>query len=122
MTRVAVAAGSLFVPLALLFLNIAHNGGGNTGLVDHGFLMKNWLYMAAPQLIVIAVSVGVKSARRIFLPFGLGVLSFALVVFQGWIWWFVPPRESGLAWVSLHSSIFDCCGASSCWLAMVGAL
>ncbi len=76
--------------------------------------------MAAPQLIVSALSVVTSSVRQHFLPWSLCALSFALVVFQSWVWWFVPAREGGLAWVlyvPISAIILVLVAAASLWWA-----
>jgi hypothetical protein len=63
-----------------------------------GLLALNWLYMAAPQLLVTLL--GLLSVRfRAFATVPLVLLTLLVVGFQAWVWWWVPAREGGLAWV-----------------------
>ena len=59
----------------------------------------NWLYMAGPLLVVIALCAAVESFRKTVGVLALVSLTVFLFVFQVWILWWVPPRESGLAWI-----------------------
>jgi hypothetical protein len=89
-------AASFFIPIGLLVLNTLHANQLATLSIDRHFFM-NWLYMAAPQLIL-----GVST---FVLPSLLGggivtlvVLDGLLVCFQLWIWFVVSPRDGADAW------------------------
>lgn len=58
----------------------------------------NYAFMAAPQFIMLWASIFGPMTRSV-LQVTLVVLNVILVLFQCWIWFFVPGRESGLAWV-----------------------
>src|SRR5687767_4711566 len=98
--RVLVITASAFiVPCALIALGGVRSGNLIARLADPGLLWRNWLYMAAPHLLVVLVAAAVRPARPHFLSWSLIALSVALIAFQCWVWWWVPPRESGLVWV-----------------------
>lgn len=96
---IVITVGALIIPLAVLALGVALHGNTAARLTDPVHLLSNWLYMATPHLLVMSVAAAIRSTRRQFLPCSLIALSLALVAFQCWVWWLVPPRESGLAWV-----------------------
>lgn len=96
---IVITAGAFIVPLALLALGAAMRGNLASLLVELGLLMSNWLYMSAPHLLVVFYAAASRSARQFFLPWALIALSLELAAFQCWVWWWVPHRESGLAWV-----------------------
>jgi hypothetical protein len=84
---------ALAVPLCLAAIPWLARSSGALDL-----LALNWLYMAAPQLIVAVL--GSLSARfRVFAAVPLALLTLLLVGFQAWVWWWVPAREGTLAWV-----------------------
>ncbi|RZI99093.1 MAG: hypothetical protein EOP39_25580 [Rubrivivax sp.] len=62
------------------------------------YVPLNWLYMAAPQLLVVLVGASLPSWRR-FVGWPLLLLTLVLVGFTAWVHGFVPANESGLAWV-----------------------
>ncbi len=84
---------SLAVPAALFLLVGIHNGDA----VFRRFF-PNYLYMAAPHLLVSAMGFW-PQARRPALLLVLVLLNVLLIAFQLWVLFAVPPRESGLAWV-----------------------
>lgn len=90
---------TLILPLALLAFGAARSGRSTELWVELSLLLDNWLYMIAPHLLAMLIATVVRPARQHFLPWSLMGLSLALVTFQCWVWWWVPPRESGLAWV-----------------------
>ena len=55
--------------------------------------------MLAPVVSVVLFTSPFATPRRRFLPQALVVLTLVLVLFQCWVWFLVPVRESGLAWV-----------------------
>lgn len=86
---------ALAVPLCLAA--IPWLGRSSAGSLD--LLALNWLYMAAPQLLVVLL--GLLSARfRAFAAPPLVLLTLLLLSFQAWVWWWVPAREGSLAWVA----------------------
>jgi hypothetical protein len=90
----AAAAAALLAPLLLIV--------GRAVLHPHPQLWSlapvNWLYMAAPQLIMVAVGALHAPARRwAWLP--LLLLTLLLFGVQAWVLWWVPARESALAWI-----------------------
>jgi hypothetical protein len=89
-------AASLIVPTALLALIAAGNGRSllTDGIVN---FLWNWGYMAAPFLLFAAVQCA-RSMRHLVITTVI-LLCAALIGFAGWVWWFVVPRESALAWV-----------------------
>jgi hypothetical protein len=58
----------------------------------------NWLYMAAPQLVMVLIGAMHAPTHR-FAWLSLLSLTLLLFGFQAWVIWWVPPRESGLAWI-----------------------
>jgi hypothetical protein len=61
-------------------------------------LAMNWLYMAAPLLLVVAIGLFSVSFRS-FATVPLVLLTLLLLCFQAWVWWWVPAREGALAWI-----------------------
>ena len=92
---------AFLIPLALLSINASWNHSFPADLSDINLLMMNWLFMCAPHFLVVCIALILRAARLHFLPWSLIALSVALIAFQCWIWFWVPPRESGLAWI-LH--------------------
>ena len=89
---------------AAVLVPVAFTGGwavysGQTATRDLDFAFLNWLYMAAPQLVAAVVAVVSIRARRHFLPWALVASAVLVAAFQGWIHFFVPPREGALAWL-----------------------
>jgi hypothetical protein len=89
-------AASLIVPTALLAFIAAGNGRSllTDGIVN---FLWNWGYMAAPLLLFATVQFA-RPMTHLVVPTIL-LLCAALIGFAGWVWWFVMPRESALAWV-----------------------
>lgn len=56
------------------------------------------MYMAAPHHLTL-VSFFAIPLKRQTLILSLVTLNILLLLFQAWIWFAVPPRESGLAWI-----------------------
>lgn len=96
---IILTVGAFVVPLALLVFGATRSGSFTARLAEPALLVSNWLYMAAPHLLAVLFAAVARPARLYFLPWSLIALSLTLVAFQCWIWWWVPPRESGLAWV-----------------------
>ena len=90
---------AFLIPLALLSINASWSHSFPANLSDINLLMMNWLFMCAPHFLVVCIALILRAARLRFLPWSLIALSVALVAFQCWIWFWVPPRESGLAWI-----------------------
>ena len=90
---------AFLIPLALLSINASWNHSFPADLSDINVLMMNWIFMCAPHFLVVFIALILRTARLRFLPWSLIALSVALIVFQCWIWFWVPPRESGLAWI-----------------------
>jgi hypothetical protein len=99
MRALFVILGTLILPFVMLALGAARNGSSTTLLAEPSLLLSNWLYMTAPHLLAIVIATLARPMRQHFLPWSLIGLSLTLVAFQCWVWWWVPPRESGLAWV-----------------------
>lgn len=92
--RLAASIGLLLAVPAALFLFVGVYNGGEV----FRWFLPNYLYMAAPHLLVAAAAF-LPRGRRPALLFVLALLNFLLVTFQLWVLFAVPPRESGLAWV-----------------------
>jgi hypothetical protein len=80
---------------ALLYLLVGVFNGRTTGIQ---YLLPNYLFMAAPHLLVAILAIWPR-ARRAALLWVLAGLNALLVAFQLWVLFAVPVRESGLAWV-----------------------
>jgi hypothetical protein len=95
--KFAVALFALLVPVALVV--------GRDVLSSRSLLADpitsglNWLFMAAPQLVALAIAAVSVRSRQQFLPLALLLSAFVVVAFQAWIWFFVPLREGALAWI-----------------------
>lgn len=88
------ATAALLAPLALVLGRAIWSGHAELWPL----LPMNWLYMAAPQLLVVAVAASYPPYRRAaWLP--LSLLTTLLFAVQAWVLWWVPARESGLAWI-----------------------
>jgi len=61
-------------------------------------LVANYLYMAAPQILVALLAMLFTSIKTRVLV-SLLLLDITLIIFEVWIQLAVPARESGLAWV-----------------------
>ena len=90
---------AFLIPLALLSINASWSHSFPANLSDINLLMMNWIFMCAPHFLVVCIALILRAARLRFLPWSLIALSVALIAFQCWIWFWVPPRESGLAWI-----------------------
>ncbi len=95
--KFSVGVFALLVPVALVVGREALSG--RSLLTDPATPTLNWLFMAAPQLVGLAVAAISVQSRRNFLPLALLLSAFVVVAFQAWILFFVPPRESALAWI-----------------------
>jgi uncharacterized membrane protein YuzA (DUF378 family) len=84
----------LCIPAAV-YLLVGLYTGRKSGL---DYLPQNYLYMAAPHLLVLLFSVHPAFGRTALLRI-LTLLNVLLIGFQLWILVAVPGRESGLAWV-----------------------
>lgn len=84
----------LCIPAAV-YLLVGLYTGRESGL---DYLPQNYLYMAAPHLLVLLFSVHPAFGRPALLWI-LTLLNALLIGFQLWILLAVPGRESGLAWV-----------------------
>ena len=84
----------LCIPAVVYLLVDAWDGG----VVSIKSLLLNYLFMAAPMLLVSLLAIWPR-ARCAALIWVLSLLNAALIVFQFWVLWFVPLREGGLAWV-----------------------
>ena len=110
--------GAFILPLALLVVGGIRSGNFFLQITDPGLLLANWLYMAAPHLLVVLLAVAAPFARRHFLPWSLIALSLTLVAFQCWVWWQVTPREGGLAWllyIPLSAIVLVSAAVASLW-------
>jgi len=80
---------------AVLYLLVGLYNGRSTGLE---YLAPNYLFMAAPHLLVGLLAIWPKNRRPVLL-WVLSVLNVLLIAFQLWVLLAVPGHESGLAWV-----------------------
>jgi hypothetical protein len=94
-----VAILSLLVPAALVFATTGHRSMHEGLWTEVRLFLMNWLYMAVPHLVVIAICAAAESFRKSGGVLALMSLTVFLFAFQAWILWWVPPRESGLAWI-----------------------
>ncbi len=92
------AAFSVLLPLLLVAASSYRNGHAVL-LPNLELVAVNWLFMAAPHLLVIGLALVYRPFLHGQASFVLLTMCLLLVAFQGWVWWSVPPRESGLAWV-----------------------
>ena len=83
----------LCVPAAVYLAAGAYNGRSG-----FSYLLPNYLYMAAPHLLVAATTLWPR-ARGILALLTLLLLNLLLIAFQAWTLFVVPTNESGLAWV-----------------------
>ena len=88
---------SFSLPMLLIIGRAVTNE--NLELLNPTTISINWLYMAAPHLMALLLSRIVPPLRRNFLTPALIGSGLLLITFHAWIWFFVTPRESGLAWV-----------------------
>lgn len=90
----ACSTGSLLMPLML----VAGREISNPQPDAWPGVPLNWLYLAGPQLIVVLIGACFVPTRRFaWLP--LLLLTLLVFGFQAWVIGWVPPRESGLAWL-----------------------
>lgn len=93
--------GLLFVPAVIYCSSAFRHGDLNVAYLSKWF-WGNYLYMAAPHLLVVFAFLTVSSfsshAKKVT-TVALLILDGFLLLFQLWIWYVVPPHESGLAWV-----------------------
>ena len=95
LSRFAVlVTAQLCVPAAVYFFVGLYNGQG----IGLEYLLPNYLFMAAPHLLVSLLSVW-PGARRRTLLWLLTLLNALLIVFQLWVLLAVPKNESALVWV-----------------------
>lgn len=99
MTRFLLAAVvSLVLPLLLLAASTLRNGL-KPEMAQLPFWGINWLFMAAPHLIVLALALWSEQFRLGLAVPVLAILCAVLLAMQAWIWFFVPMREGPLAWM-----------------------
>ena len=84
----------LCVPAAV-YLLVGLYTGRTTGIE---YLLPNYLFMAAPHLLVGLLAMWSRAGRSALL-WVLSLLNALLVAFQLWVLLAVPVRESGLAWM-----------------------
>lgn len=94
----AATALSLVLPLLLLATSSFRNGL-KPEVAQLPLWGINWLFMAAPHLIVLALALWSEQFRLGLAASVLAILCAVLLVVQVWIWCFVPAREGALAWV-----------------------
>ena len=90
----ALVALQLSIPAVVYFLVGLSNGGA----IGIRALLANYLFMAAPHLLLSLLAIR-PNARRPALIWGFSLLNVLLVAFQLWVLLAVPSRESGLAWI-----------------------
>lgn len=95
--KILISVIALLAPVVLLF--VRGRGSNFEPLIEPHFLWRNWLYMAAPQVLALAVAAIYAPSRRSFLVLALAASAVLVVLFKCWIWFSVPPGEGGLAWV-----------------------
>ena len=83
----------LSVPAAVYFFIGLYNGN-----VELEGLLVNYLYMAAPHLLVSLLAIR-PQARSSALLLGLSLLNLLLIAFALWVLFTVPIGESGFAWI-----------------------
>lgn len=91
----------LIVPAIIFGVSAFRHGHLTAEYLSHWFL-GNYLFMAAPHLLVLFAFLTVSSfssQERRLTVFSLLFLNITLLVFQSWVWFVVPAGESGLAWV-----------------------
>ncbi|WP_136413901.1 hypothetical protein [Herbaspirillum sp. ST 5-3] len=92
------ATFSALLPIALLFISSARSGH-LFALADWELVPINWLFMAAPHILVIGLALIHKPFRHGLAAPSLLFFCALLIAFQSWVWFFVPAREGGLTWV-----------------------
>jgi hypothetical protein len=95
--KVSLGIFALLVPMALVIGREVLSA--RSLLDDPTTALLNWLFMAAPQLVALAIGGICVRSRERFLPLALLLSAFVVVAFQAWISFFVPPREGALAWI-----------------------
>lgn len=60
-------------------------------------IVINWLYMAVPQILVIATAL-FSSRMRSAATLALALLTLLLLLCQAWAWWWDPDTRGLLAW------------------------
>ncbi|MFT7771688.1 hypothetical protein [Roseateles sp.] len=88
---------ALLMPVLLLVARPPNSDGPPS--FEPRFLVANWLYLAAPQLVVLTIAAIYAPARRHFVVPALAASALLVAAFQAWSWFFVPAREGGLAWI-----------------------
>lgn len=91
--------GAAAFALPLLLLIGRSLVAGDSRLLEPTTVFLNWLYMASPQLVALIVAIIYAPSRQNFLVPALIGSGLLLITFQAWIWFFVTPRESGIAWL-----------------------
>lgn len=92
---------NLIVGLLLLVPAVAYCIGLGKNLTFEylsSWLLINYFFLAVPHFIMLLASI-FGLVNRLMLQITLVVLNLILILFQGWIWLFVPGREQGLAWI-----------------------
>ncbi|MBS0307636.1 MAG: hypothetical protein JSS58_01580 [Proteobacteria bacterium] len=87
----------LFVPAVVYCISVDRHGDLTIEYLSRWFI-ANYFYMAAPHWLMLWASILGPMPRSV-MKVTLVVLNVILVLFQCWVWFFVPSRESGLAWV-----------------------
>ena len=82
-TLISTSLCALLLPALLIFITSATDA-----MVD---VMSNWMLMAAPQAVVIAMALVFPSLRVQFATYALASLSIMLLIF----WWITSSRVSG---------------------------
>jgi hypothetical protein len=87
----------LLAPAAIHAVSLGLQGSVNQSLGDEWFF-GNYLFMAAPHFLMACLAAASVLRRGMLLQVLVG-LNLVLIAFTVYIHGFVPPRESGLAWV-----------------------
>ncbi|WP_415755725.1 hypothetical protein [Pseudomonas leptonychotis] len=87
----------MLFPALLYCLSILRHGDLTLAYLEK-WLVGNFMYMAAPHYLTL-VSFFAIPLKRHTLIISLATLNIVLFLFQAWVWFAVPPRESGLAWI-----------------------
>ena len=85
----------LVFPAALLAFG---SGDINNVQINLKYFLPNYLYIAAPHLLVVGLAFWPKYRQPVLLSIVLS-LNLLLVLFGLWIKLDVPPREASLAWI-----------------------
>jgi hypothetical protein len=94
LTKVALL---VLAPTAVHVVSLSLQSSVNQSLGDDWFF-GNYLFKAAPHLLMACLAAVSVLRRGTLLQVLLG-LDLVLIAFTFYIHGFVPPRESGLAWV-----------------------